>query len=181
MLGERVYQQSNYIHPSVSFRCSTNLGKGLVIDANVVIGSPGFGFKKNAQDTGYAIPLERREHPYKVIIHDNVEIGANSIIHTGRWRDTEIGEGTKIDSLVHVAHNVSIGEHCLIVAGSVIGGSVTIGDNCFIGENVSIKQGITIARNVTIGMGSVVRHNIYEPNSTWAGNPCVKIADVQKF
>lgn len=155
-------------------------GHNVKISSRAVIGEDGFGFERD--DNGnYKIPLSRREHHFSVVIGDGVEIGSNSVVHRGRWRDTEIGEGTKIDSLVHVAHNVQIGKHCLVVAGTVLGGSVTIGDNCFIGENVSIKQGITIARNVTIGMGSVVRHHIIEPNSTWAGNPCVKIADVQKF
>jgi UDP-3-O-[3-hydroxymyristoyl] glucosamine N-acyltransferase len=156
-------------------------GHGVKIHSTVVMGDEGFGFEIDKATGKYKIPLIRRPHPFSIVIGDDVEIGANSIVHRGRWRDTTIDEGTKIDSLVHVAHNVLIGKHCLIVAGSVIGGSVTIGDYCFIGENVSIKQGITIAHHVTIGMGSVVRHNIYEPNSTWAGNPCVKIADVQKF
>ena len=157
----------------------TCVGKDVTVKRGVRFGDDGFGFERG--EKAYLIPLQRREHPKGIIIHDNVEIGSNSIIHRGRWRDTEIGEGTKIDSLVHVAHNVNIGRNCIIVAGTVLGGSCTIGDSCFIGENVSIKQGITIARNVTIGMGSVVRHHIIEPNSTWAGNPCKKIADVQKF
>ena len=143
------------------------------------IGGVGFGFEKD--DNGYIIPLKRKEHKFTVMIADDVEIGDNTVIHRGRWRDTVIGEGTKIDSLVHVAHNVVIGKNCLVVAGTVIGGSVTIGDGCFIGENVSIRQGVKIASNVTIGMGAVVLQDIDQPNSTWVGNPARKIADVQKF
>lgn len=154
-------------------------GKNVIIGKNVSIGDPGFGFERNA--AGYLLPLTRREHEFGVIIEDDVEIGSNSVIHRGRWRDTVIGEGTKIDSLVHVAHNVHIGKHCLVVAGTVIGGSVTIGDGCFIGENVSIKQGVKIADHVTVGMGTVVLQDIDQPNSTWVGNPAHKIADVQRF
>ena len=143
------------------------------------IGGLGFGFERDGN--GYKMPLERRVHDHFVVIQEGVEIGENTVIHRGRWRDTVIGEGTKIDSLVHVAHNVVIGKHCLIVAGTVIGGSCTIGDNCFLGENVSIKQGVTIANNVTIGMGAVVLNDIVQSNSTWVGNPARKIADVQKF
>ena len=150
-------------------------------DWDVSIGDPGFGFEKDAITGKYKIPLIRRPHNKTIKIGTGVEIGAFTVIHRGRWRDSEIGEGTKIDSLVHIAHNVVVGKHCLIVAGTVVGGSCTIGDECFIGENVSIKQGIQIANNVTIGMGSVVRHDILEPNTTWAGNPCRKIADEQRF
>jgi UDP-3-O-[3-hydroxymyristoyl] glucosamine N-acyltransferase len=157
----------------------TRLGKGCKFGKGVSIGEPGFGFEKEGD--GYKTPPKRRPHPKIVVINDNVEIGANTVIHRGRWRNTVIGQGTKIDSLVHVAHNVEIGKNCFVVAGTVIGGSVSIGDGCFVGENVSIKQGVQIANNVTIGMGSVVRHDIPLPNSTWAGNPCVKLADVQKF
>jgi len=154
-------------------------GHNVKISPSAVLGEEGFGFERDRD--GYEIPLQRREHKFSVVIGDNVEIGANSIVHRGRHRDTIIGEGTKIDALVHVAHNVLIGKHVLIVAGTVLGGSSEIGDECFLGENVSIKEGVKIANNVTIGMGSVVRHDITEPNTTWAGNPCKKIADVQKF
>jgi len=159
--------------------CDIHWGKNVKIDPLVAIGHPGFGFERN--ETGYLIPLTRREHPCGVMIGDDVEIGSNTVIHRGRWRDTVIGEGTKIDSLVHVAHNVVIGKHCLIVAGTVIGGSCTIGDHCFLGENVSLKQGVKIAQNVTIGMGAVVLNDITQPNSTWVGNPARKIADMQRF
>lgn len=155
------------------------IGNNVNIKNGVSIGDEGFGFERN--QAGYLLPLTRREHPSKIIIHDNVDIGANSIIHRGRWRDTVINEGTKIDSMVHVAHNDVLGKNCIVVAGTVIGGSVTIGDDCFIGENVSIKQGVKIAHNVTIGMGAVVLNDIVQPNSTWVGNPAHKIADVQKF
>lgn len=157
----------------------TGTGQGVIINTKSSIGNEGFGFERD--EKGYIIPLKRRDHPMTVLIEDGVEIGSCSVIHRGRWRDTKIGEGTKIDALVHIAHNVIIGKHCLIVAGTVIGGSCEIGDNCFIGENVSIKQGVKIANNVTIGMGSVVLHDIMESNTTWAGNPCKIIADVQKF
>ena len=156
------------------------IGKGVWFGRNVSLGDVGFGFERD-KEGNYIIPLQRRAHDFGIEIQDNVEIGANTVIHRGRWRDTVIGEGSKIDALVHVAHNTVIGKNCLVVAGTVIGGSVTIGDNCFIGENVSIKQGVKIAHNVTIGMGAVVLNDITQPNSTWVSNPARKIADVQKF
>lgn len=162
------------------------VGNMVKIGQNVSIGEVGFGFERD--DNGYVMPPVRRPHEFGVIIEDNVEIGSNSVIHRGRWRDTQIKKGAKIDSLVHIAHNAIIGENTFVVAGTVIGGSVDIGDHCFIGENVSIKQGVKITNNVTIGMGTIVRHDILEPNTTWAnkvdigGNiHCAKIADEQKF
>lgn len=155
------------------------IGKNCEIHPSVVIGEAGFGFETTSN--GYRKPLKRRPHPYGVVIGSDVEIGSNSVIHRGRWRDTWIGNGTKIDSGVHVAHNVRIGYNCLIVAGTVIGGSVTIGNDCFIGENVSIKQGVKIAKNTTIGMGSVVLKDIIEPNTTWVGNPVKKLYNKQVF
>jgi len=73
---------------------------------------------------------------------------------------TFIGEGTKIDNLVHVAHGVKIGKHCLIVAGTVIGGSTEIGDRCFLGINCSIKNKVNIGNDVTIGMGAIVLSDV---------------------
>ena len=135
---------------------------------NVSIGDPGFGFEK--EDGHYIIPLRRRPHEKGVVIGEDVEIGAFTVIHRGRWRDTAIEYGTKIDSLVHIAHNVVIGKHTLVVAGSVLGGSCNVGDECFLGMNCSIKQGVTIGNHVTVGAGAVVLHDI--PNGlTVVGNP----------
>ena len=155
------------------------IGKKCKIHKSVVLGEPGFGFQRD--DKGYTKPLKRRPHPFGVIIGKHVEIGSHSRVHRGRWRDTVIGDGTKIDSGVHVAHNDVIGRNCIIVAGTVIGGSVTIGDECFIAENVSIKDGLKIARNTTIGMGAVVIKDIKKPNTTWVGNPAHKLYDKQVF
>ena len=155
------------------------IGNNVKISPFVTIGEPGFGFERTKE--GYTKPLKRRDHPYGVIIGDNIEIGSHSRIHRGRWRNTEIGNGTKIDSGVHIAHNDIIGENVFIVSGTTIGGSVTIGDECFIGENVCIRQGLKIANNVTIGMGSVVTKSIEESDTTWIGNPARKLYDKQVF
>ena len=154
-------------------------GNNVRISPYCSIGEPGFGFERDIM--GYNKPLTRREHPYGVIIEDDVQLGSHTIVHRGRWRNTEIRRGAKIDAGVHIAHNDIIGEDVFIVAGSVIGGSVSIGNDCFIGENVSIKQGLKIVRNVTIGMGSVVTKSIDEYDTTWVGNPARKLYDKQVF
>ena len=103
---------------------------------------------------------ENFPHIGKVVIEDNVSIHNNVCIDRGSLSNTIIGEGTKIDNFVHIAHSVKIGKHCLIVTHAAIGGSVEIGDNCFIGINVCIKEKVVIGNNVLIGMGSVVTKDI---------------------
>jgi UDP-3-O-[3-hydroxymyristoyl] glucosamine N-acyltransferase len=145
----------------------------VLIDPFVRIGSFGFGFETEDDTTTkptYKIPLIRKKHDYPVVINRNVEIGSFTTVDAGSWRKTIIGEGTKIDSHVKIAHNVQIGKSCLIVAGAVIGGSCTIGDNVFIGINASIKQRIKIGDNAIIGMGAVVIKDV-PANATVKGNP----------
>src|SRR5688572_13346202 len=149
------------------------IGKNVQFKPNVILGEDGFGFE---QENGkYKLPLKRKEHNFKVIIGDNVEIGAGCVIDRGSWRDSVIGEGTKIDNMVHTGHNTVIGKNCMLAVGVTLGGSTTIGDNCFIGMNAMTKQGIKIADNVTIGMGAVVTKDITEPHTTWVGNPARKL------
>lgn len=159
--------------------CKVTYGNNVKIMPLVSIGEVGFGFEHNA--AGYLMPLTRRYHPFGVIIQDNVEIGSNTVIHRGRWRDTVIGRGSKIDSLVLIAHNVIVGKNVLVVAHTTLCGSCEIGDECFIGAGAEIKPGVKIAHNVTIGMGAVVLNDITQPNSTWVGNPAKKIRDTQVF
>ena len=128
----------------------------------------GFGFVRDTDGS-----LVRFPHYGTVIYGDDVEIGKHVAIDRGSLGNTIIGDGVKIDNLVHVAHNVTIGDHSLIVAGTVLGGSCTIGKRCFIGMNATIRNGITIGNDVTVGMGSVVTKNI-PSGETWAGNPARK-------
>jgi UDP-3-O-[3-hydroxymyristoyl] glucosamine N-acyltransferase len=149
------------------------LGENVSIEPFTTLGFYGFGFEKKGSK--YKYPLKRKEHGQKLIIGDNVEIGSCTVIHRGSWRPTIIGKGTKIDSHVHIGHNIQIGDNCLIVTGTTIGGSATIGKKCFLGMNCTIKEGVKIADNVTIGMGAVVTKDITEPNTTWAGVPARKL------
>ena len=139
-----------------------------------VIGFAGFGFETK-EDGSYKYPLRRKKHDYGVIIEEDVEVGAGCVIDKGSWRDSIIGARTKLDNMVHTGHNTQIGKDCLIVVGTVIGGSCTIGNKCFLGMNCTIKQGLKIADRVTIGMGAVVTKDITEPGTTWIGNPARKL------
>lgn len=135
-----------------------------------VIGGEGFGYEWDGEK------LVKFPHRGDVIIEKDVEIGANTCIDraTLEGKATLIGEGTKIDNLVHIAHNVKIGKHCLIVAGTVIGGGVIIGDRCYIGIGAMIKNKVKIGNDVTIGMGAVVLHDIPD-GWTVVGNPAKRL------
>ena len=154
-------------------------GEDVIVKPFTVIGMTGFGFESNKRGK-YKIPYKRKAHKFKVIIKDRVEIGAGCVIDRGSWRDSVIGEGTKIDNMCHTGHNTVLGKNCLIAVGTTLGGSTTIGDHCYLGMNVITLQGITIANNVTIGAGSIVTKNITQENSTWIGSPARKISDEQK-
>ncbi len=120
------------------------IGDRVIIHPGVRIGQDGFGFLPSPQGH-QKIPQHRR-----VIIQDDVEIGANTTIDRGSTRDTVIGEGTKIDNLVQIAHNVSIGRHCLIAGQTGISGSSQVGDFVMMGGQVGL------ADHVTIGSGAML-------------------------
>ena len=110
----------------------------------------------------------------KVIIKDNVEIFANCSVARGSISDTIIEEGTKIDALCHIAHNVHIGKNTQITAGTVIGGSAQIGNNSWLGLNSTIKHKTKVGDNVIVGSGSSVIHDV-EDRDIIAGAPAKSI------
>lgn len=122
---------------------------------NCIVGGAGFGYERDDDGTLIAIA-----HHGWVCIEPGVELHNNICIDRGVVGATIIGEGTKIDNLVHIAHGVKIGKNCLIVAGAVIGGSSEIGDNCFIGINASIKNKVKIGAGVTVGMGAIITKDV---------------------
>lgn len=144
---------------------NTTIFDNVTIGFNNVIGKSGFGYAREPDGT-----LVRMPHNGYVILHENVEIGSNTCIDRAVVGSTVIGAGTKIDNLVHIAHGVKIGKNCIIVAGTVIGGSSEIGDNCTIGINASIKNKVKIGNNVTVGMGAVVLKDVPD-GVTVVGNP----------
>lgn len=134
------------------------------IGPGAVIGTDGFGYEWDGDD------WVERPHQWAVRIGDCVDIGANTVIHRGRWRDTVIGGGSKIDSLVFVAHNVQIGYDCLLVAGCHLAGSVTLGEDVIVGLGANICPHVSIGDRAIIGAGSVVTKHVPD-DQVWAGNP----------
>lgn len=135
-------------------------GKNIGIGPYSVIGKDGFGYLN-----GRRIP-----HIGGVLLGDNVEIGSNCTIDRAKLELTVIGAGTKIDNLVHIAHNCIIGKNNIICAGAILGGSVTTGDNCFIGLNATIKDHVRLGNNVTVGCGANVIRDVPD-GQTVVGNP----------
>ena len=106
----------------------------------------------------------------RVIIQDDVEIGAGTTIDRGAIRDTVIGEGTKIDNLVQVGHNVSIGRHCILVAQTGISGSSTLEDFVVLGARVGLNNNVTIGEGAQIAATSNV-HGDVPAGARWGGTP----------
>jgi UDP-3-O-[3-hydroxymyristoyl] glucosamine N-acyltransferase len=130
------------------------LGNRVRLQAGVIIGSDGFGYDLVGGR------LEKQPQVGAVAVHDDVEIGANTTVDRGRFSDTVIGEGTKIDNLVQVAHNVVIGRQCLVVAQTGISGSVTLEDYVVLGGQVGVTGHITLHRGAQVGAKSGVNNDV---------------------
>jgi UDP-3-O-[3-hydroxymyristoyl] glucosamine N-acyltransferase len=151
------------IGPCVSVS-SALIGNGVTLHAGARIGQDGFGYVPGANG------LEKMPHIGRVIIQDNVDIGANTTIDRGMLDDTIIGEGTKIDNLVQIAHNVRIGRHCVIAALCGISGSVTIGDWVMLGGSAGLADHVTIHDGAQIIARSGVMHDV-PAGEKWGGTP----------
>ena len=133
-----------FIYPNVSIREKVLIGNRVTVHCGTVIGSDGFGFV-NVKGVHEKIPQIGT-----VQIDDDVEIGANVTIDRARFDKTHIGQGTKIDNLVQIAHNVRIGKNCIIVSQVGISGSTVVEDDCVLAGQVGL------AGHLTVGKGSVV-------------------------
>ena len=134
-----------------------------------VVKNPFLTFVKIVKALFYEGTNQKNIHP-SAILYDNVEIGANTCVDRGSMGNTIIRQGAKIGNLIHIAHNVIIGENTMIVCRSGISGSVKIGKECFIGVGATIRDGVTIGDGAFIGMGSVVTKNV-KPGTQVYGNP----------
>jgi len=160
-LGNKVKIESeSFLHPGVIILDGTVIGKRVIIHAGAVIGADGFGFAKEGDGSYCKIPQVG-----KVVIEDNVEIGANVTIDRATMGETRIGKGTKIDNLVHIAHNVNIGENVAIVALVGISGSSVVGDGTILAGQSGITEHVKIGDNVIVAAKSGVTKDI--PSNTF--------------
>ncbi len=150
------------------------VGNGVIIHSGVRIGQDGFGFV-----AGRAGP-EKMPQLGRVVIQDHVEIGANTTVDRGALGDTVIGEHTKIDNLVQIAHNVRIGRSCLIAGQCGLSGSVTLGDGVMLGGGVGIADHLTIGSGAAIAASSGLMHNV-PPGEKWGGTPAMPLWEFMRF
>lgn len=139
------------------------IGDRVIVHPGVRLGQDGFGYSMGPKHV--KIPQLGR-----LIVQDDVEIGANTTIDRGSLRDTVIGEGTKIDNLVQIGHNVRIGRHCVIVAEVGISGSAELGDYVVLGGKASVGEHIVIGSGAQIGGTSAVNEDV-PPQARWIGSP----------
>jgi UDP-3-O-[3-hydroxymyristoyl] glucosamine N-acyltransferase len=152
------------LFPNVTIYPRTEIGNRVRIHAGTVVGSDGFGY---VLDGGV-----HRKVPQigNVVIGDDVEIGANATIDRGALGSTVIGKGTKIDNLVQIAHNVEIGEHCIVIAQAGISGSTKLGKYVILAGQAGLAGHLKIGNQVTVAAQSGVMHDIPD-GEKWFGYP----------
>ena len=142
------------LFPNVVIYAQCQIGHRVSIHAGTVIGSDGYGYVFDEGRHRKSLQVGN------VIIHDDVEIGANTAIDRGALGATVIGQGSKIDNLVHIAHNVVIGRHCLIMGQVGFAGSTQLGDYCVIASQSGIAGHLKLGHQATVGAKSGVMRDI---------------------
>lgn len=161
--------RDSYIGPTTVVQ-NALIGNRVILHSGVRIGQDGFGFVAGR------FGAEKMPQLGRVIIQDDVEIGANTTVDRGALSDTIIGEGTKIDNLVQVAHNVRIGRSCLVAGLCGISGSVTLGDGVMLGGNVGLADHISIGSGAAIAARAGVMNDV-PAGQRWAGAPARPIKE----
>lgn len=166
--------KSCVLHPNVFVEDGCTLGNNVILHSGVVIGADGFGYVRD-NDRYVKFPQIGT-----VVIEDNVEIGANTCVDRGALGETRIGEGTKIDNLVQIAHNVQIGKRVVIAAQTGISGSTVIEDDCVIGGQVGMGDHARVQSGAIIGsQAGVLPGKIVRPG-VWWGTPVQPLAEYKK-
>lgn len=150
-IGKCEIGAGSIIHGHVYLYSNTRIGRNVIIHAGTVIGADGFGYQRNEVDE-----LEKFPHVGGVVIEDGVEIGSNTSIDRGTLGDTVIGEGAKIDNLVHIAHNVVVGRHTAVIAHAMIGGSTRIGAYAWVAPSACVRESLAIGDRAIVGLGALV-------------------------
>lgn len=167
-LGNEVIIGDNcIIHPNVTIYDNTIIGNNVEIHSGTVIGSDAYYMNtKKSRDVWY----KKMQSCGKVVIEDDVEIGANCTIDRGVSDETKIGRGTKLDNLVHLGHEVTVGKNCLIAAQVGIAGGTTLGDGVILWGQVGVNKTITIGDNAVV-MGQAGITSSIEGNKSYWGTP----------
>jgi UDP-3-O-[3-hydroxymyristoyl] glucosamine N-acyltransferase len=154
------------LYPGVTVYPGTALGKRVIVHAGAVLGSDGFGYVPGKGGEAH----RKIPHVGRCLIGDDIEIGANTCIDRGSVDDTVIGSGTKIDNLVHIAHNVRLGARCLLMAQSGIAGSTQVEDDVIIAGQAGVSDHLTVGRGARLLVQSGTIANI-PAEATVSGYP----------
>lgn len=165
------------IEENVVIRGNVNIGENSIIRAGSIIGGDGFDFKRIGKECIMMV-----KHVGGVIIGKNVEIQQNCCVDKAvfPWDDTIIGDYTKMDNFVHIAHADKIGKRCLFAASSTVAGSTIIGDDCWIGVGAIISNNVIIGNECSVNIGAVVTKNIESGNKV-SGNFAIDHSKFIKF
>ena len=169
-----------HIYPRVVIYPGTTLGDRVVVHAGAVLGADGFGYVRDSLSGAYTqFPQQG-----KLVIEDDVEIGANSTIDRGALEETRIGGGAKIDNLVHVGHNCDIGEHVILVALTGVSGSSTVGKGAVlagqvgIGDHVHVGPGVILGGQAGVFSGKTISNEGQRPGTVMFGTPARPLRQV---
>ncbi|MBE7412174.1 MAG: UDP-3-O-(3-hydroxymyristoyl)glucosamine N-acyltransferase [Leptospiraceae bacterium] len=162
------------LYPGVYVGYECIIGNRVTIKPGSIIGSEGYGFAQDKEKKSYRIPQTG-----KVILEDDVLVGANNCIDRAAYGQTIIGNGTKMDNLCHIAHNVQTGKDCLLTAGLVVAGSTKIGNRMIASGQAGILDHLTIADDVVLVQRAGVTSDIKEPG-IYAGLPTLPLSDYMK-
>ena len=171
--------EGSWLHAGVHVYDSCSIGARAIIHSGVVIGADGFGFAREHDGSWVKIPQTGR-----VVIGDDVEIGANTTIDRGALDDTVIGDGVKLDNQIQIGHNCRIGEHTAMAGFSGVAGSTDVGRHCTIGAGALILGHLSICDHADVSAGTVISRSIRKPgtytgmfpaddNDSWARNTAV--------
>lgn len=169
-----VVGEGTRFHANVSFHAGCEIGRNGIIHSGAVIGADGFGF---AKENGAWVKIPQTG---RVVIGDDVEIGANTTIDRGALSDTVIEDGVKLDNQIQIGHNCHIGAHTAMAGCVGVAGSAKIGKYCTFGGAAMVLGHLTIVDNVHISSGSMVSRSILEPGQYTGFYPLAKNAEWEK-
>ncbi len=156
------------VYPGVRIYYDSKIGDNVVLHSGVIVGSDGFGFAPQKDGTYSKVPQIGN-----VVIEDNVEVGANTVIDRATLGSTTIRKGVKLDNLIQIAHNVEIGANTVAAAQTGISGSTKIGENVVLGGQVGVVGHIQVATGSQIQAQSGINRSIDQENKKWGGSPAM--------
>lgn len=163
------------LYPGVKIHFDCEIGHNCILHANAVIGADGFGFAPQPDRSWKKIPQVG-----KVVLEDNVEIGASTCIDRASLGNTVVRAGAKLDNLIHVAHNVEIGRNAVLAGQVGVAGSTQLGDNVRVGGQVGFAGHLKIAEGTQVQAQSGLASNIEDPNTAVFGSPAIPYRDFIK-